>query len=207
MPDGRRHAPHLVRRTFWALESGLAKGTLPVGADLIRRTPPIALSGAFSAFSASVRNGWPRRWGSGGTRTRLAARKNLPRWGSPQPRGTDGASALKCQAFGGEGANLIFCIHPSSFILPGTAGVFVSQRVILLSAFFLLHSTGVLGAGPVRARSLLLGFSMPYSTRSQSSYVRWVCCWRGADSPFGVLLLPFQPMLPVTGPLLAVHHG
>jgi hypothetical protein len=26
--------------------------------------------------------------------------------------------------------------------------------------------------------SLLLGFSMPYSTHSQSSNVRWVCCWR-----------------------------
>jgi hypothetical protein len=33
----------------------------------------------------------------------LTARKNLPLWGSPQPRGTDCASALKCQAFGGEG--------------------------------------------------------------------------------------------------------
>ena len=28
------------------------------------------------------------------------------------------------------------------------------------------------------ARSLLLGFSMAYSTGSQSSNVRWVCCWR-----------------------------
>jgi len=34
----------------------------------------------------------------------LAARKNLPRWGSPQPCGTDCASAPKYQAFGGEGA-------------------------------------------------------------------------------------------------------
>jgi hypothetical protein len=30
----------------------------------------------------------------------------------------------------------------------------------------------------VTARSLLLGFSMAYSTRSQSSNVRWVWCWR-----------------------------
>jgi hypothetical protein len=43
---------------------------------------------------------------------------------------------------------------------------------------------------------LLLGFSIPYSTRSQSSNVRWVCC-----------LLLFQPLFPVTGPLLAVHDG
>jgi hypothetical protein len=87
----------------------------------------------------------------------LAARKNLPRWGSPQPRGTDGASALKCQAFGGEGANLIFCIHRSSFILPGTAGIFVSQRVILLSAFFLLHSTGGVGVQPGQGEKLVAG--------------------------------------------------
>jgi hypothetical protein len=30
----------------------------------------------------------------------------------------------------------------------------------------------------VAARSLLLGFSIAYSIRSQSSNVRWVCCWR-----------------------------
>ena len=29
----------------------------------------------------------------------------------------------------------------------------------------------------IRARSLLLGFSISYSTRSQSSRVRWSCCW------------------------------
>ena len=31
---------------------------------------------------------------------------------------------------------------------------------------------------PVTARSFLLGFSIPYSTRSQLSNVHWVCCWR-----------------------------
>jgi hypothetical protein len=31
-------------------------------------------------------------------------------------------------------------------------------------------------------RSLLLGFSMAYSTRSQSSNVRWVCRWRDTIS-------------------------
>ena len=47
---------------FLGLGIGTNQSTLPVGADLIRRTPPIALSGAFAAFSASVRNRWPRRW-------------------------------------------------------------------------------------------------------------------------------------------------
>jgi hypothetical protein len=31
-------------------------------------------------------------------------------------------------------------------------------------------------------RSYLLGFAIPYSTRSQSSYVRWVYCWRDVIS-------------------------
>src|ERR1035438_7521292 len=47
---------------FLGVGIGTSQNTLPVGVDLIRRTPPIVLSGAFSAFSASVRNGWPRRW-------------------------------------------------------------------------------------------------------------------------------------------------
>src|SRR5208337_3886326 len=42
--------------------------------------------------------------------------------------------------------------------------------------------TQVLESKSVRARSLLLGFSMPYSTRSQSSNVRWICCWRPVRS-------------------------
>ncbi len=33
-------------------------------------------------------------------------------------------------------------------------------------------------------------------------------CWRlGASSPPGGLLLSFQPVLPITGPLLTIHHG
>ena len=42
--------------------------------------------------------------------------------------------------------------------------------------------TQVLESSSVRARSLLLGFSMLYSTRSQSSNVRWVCCWQDVTS-------------------------
>src|ERR1035438_8602959 len=38
--------------------------------------------------------------------------------------------------------------------------------------------TQVSESSSVAARSLLLGFSMAYSTRSQSSNVRWVWCWR-----------------------------
>jgi hypothetical protein len=38
--------------------------------------------------------------------------------------------------------------------------------------------TQVLESRSARARSLLLGFSTLYSTRSQSSNVRWVCWWR-----------------------------
>ena len=52
-----------VRRAhFLGLGIGTSQTTLPVGVDLSRSTPPIAFSGALSAFSASVRNGWPRRW-------------------------------------------------------------------------------------------------------------------------------------------------
>ena len=46
---------------------------------------------------------------------------------------------------------------------------------------FLLH-TQVSESRSVTARSLLLGFSIAYSTRSQSSNVRWVCCWRDVVS-------------------------
>ena len=42
---------------------------------------------------------------------------------------------------------------------------------------FLLH-TQASESSSVTTRSLLLGFSIAYSTRSQSSDVRWVCCWR-----------------------------
>ena len=43
-------------------------------------------------------------------------------------------------------------------------------------------ATHVSESSSVAARSLLLGFSMAYSTRSQSSNVRWVCCWRDVIS-------------------------
>jgi hypothetical protein len=57
-----------------------------------------------------------------------------------------------------------------------------------LSAFqpfsFLLRAQ-VSESSSVTARSLLLGFSMAYSTRSLSSNVRWVCCWRDVVSGRG----------------------
>ena len=65
--------------------------------------------------------------------------------------------ALQGQGFGGEGAGGFY-----------RAGVFVAQRVFLDSAFCILPSSF----------ALLLGFSIPCSTRSQSSNVRWVCRWR-----------------------------
>jgi hypothetical protein len=72
-----------------------------VGADLIRRTPPIALSGASSAFTASVRNGWPRRWVP--DKNAIGGQEEPAALGI-QPLGTDCASALNCQAFDGGGA-------------------------------------------------------------------------------------------------------
>src|ERR1022692_3373195 len=50
---------------FLGLEIGASQSTLPVGAKRFRRTPHIALSGAFLALRASVCNRWPRRWVSG----------------------------------------------------------------------------------------------------------------------------------------------
>src|ERR1039458_1652798 len=50
---------------FLGLEIGASQRTLPVGAERFRRTPHIALSGAFLAQHASVCNRWPRRWVSG----------------------------------------------------------------------------------------------------------------------------------------------
>src|ERR1039458_6598883 len=50
---------------FRGLEIGASQSTLPVGAKRFRRTPHIALSGAFLALRASVCNRWPRRWVSG----------------------------------------------------------------------------------------------------------------------------------------------
>jgi hypothetical protein len=45
-------------------------------------------------------------------------------------------------------------------------------------------------------RSSKRKLELSYSSRNQSSNVRWVCC-----------LLLFQPLFPVTGPFLAVHHS
>jgi hypothetical protein len=42
---------------------------------------------------------------------------------------------------------------------------------------FLLH-TQVSESHSARVGSLFLGFAMPYSTRSKSSNLRWICCWR-----------------------------
>src|ERR1035438_4472048 len=50
---------------FLGLEIGASQTILPVGAERFRRTPHIALSGAFLALRASDCNGWPRRWVSG----------------------------------------------------------------------------------------------------------------------------------------------
>jgi len=69
--------------------------------------------------------------------------------------------ALQFQAFGGERAGGL-----------DRAGVLVPLGVFLHSAFFLLPSSF----------ALPLGFSLAYSTRSQSSNVRWVCCWRDVIS-------------------------
>ena len=37
--------------------------------------------------------------------------------------------------------------------------------------------TQVSESSSITVRSLLLGFAISYSTRGQSSNVRWVCCW------------------------------
>src|ERR1019366_8067516 len=64
-----RNPLRLVQRPcearFLGLEIGASQSALPVGAELFRRPPHIALSGAFFAFRASVCNRWPRRWVSG----------------------------------------------------------------------------------------------------------------------------------------------
>ena len=65
----RRQTVRFVRPTLRGalvgLETGTSQGTPPVGAGRFRRTPHIALSGAFLALRASDCNGWPRRWVSG----------------------------------------------------------------------------------------------------------------------------------------------
>jgi hypothetical protein len=80
--------------------------------------------------------------------------------------------ALQGQGFGGEGAGGF-----------EGAGVFVAQGVeagggqrLLLALQFQVSAFQRYALG------LLLGFSMPYSTRSQSSKVRRTCCWREVNS-------------------------
>ena len=58
--DGRLVRPTL-RGALLGLEIGTSQATLSVVADRFRRTPHIALSGAFLALRASDCNGWPRR--------------------------------------------------------------------------------------------------------------------------------------------------
>src|ERR1019366_3896896 len=59
---------------FLGSEIGASQSTLPVGAERFRRTPHIALSGAFLALHPSVCNRWPRRWVSGRRRERRPGR-------------------------------------------------------------------------------------------------------------------------------------
>ncbi len=82
--------------------------------------------------------------------------------------------ALQVQSFGGEG--------PGGF---DGAGVLGPQGVdagpvsgCFLPRMRLTSPTQVSESSSVTARSLLLGFSIAYSTRIQSSGVHWVCCWR-----------------------------
>jgi hypothetical protein len=51
-------------------------------------------------------------------------------------------------------------------------------RGLLLAADGFTSLTQVFESRALMASSLLLGFSMLNSTRSQSSKVRWVCLWR-----------------------------
>src|ERR1035437_4119256 len=66
---GRLVRPPL-RGAFLGLEIGTSQSILPVVVGRFRRTPHIALSGAFLALRASDCNGWPRRWVSGRRRDR-----------------------------------------------------------------------------------------------------------------------------------------
>src|ERR1039458_9140908 len=62
---------------FRGLEIGASQSTLPVGAKRFRRTPHIALSGAFLALRASVLQPLASSVGFG-TTARVAPGKNLP---------------------------------------------------------------------------------------------------------------------------------
>ena len=61
--------------------------------------------------------------------------------------------------------------------LPVPCALASSRRWFSLSVFRPPVSDFSLSAFQLFASCLLLGFSIPYSTRSQSSNVRWVCCW------------------------------
>ena len=75
----------------------------------------------------------------------------------------DGAErALQPQSFGGEGGQRLLLARDVDSINPS-----IHQSTSRASE-----------SSSATARSLLLGFSMAYSTGSQSSNVRWVCCWR-----------------------------
>ena len=68
--------PDVMERGSRAFESRIRPTTLSIGASLIRRTPSIAVSVAFLAFTASDCNGWARAWGFG-TGTREAPNKSI----------------------------------------------------------------------------------------------------------------------------------
>ena len=61
----RRLVRPALRGALLGKEIGTSQSTLPVVVDRLRRTPHIALSGAFLALRASECNGWARRWASG----------------------------------------------------------------------------------------------------------------------------------------------
>jgi hypothetical protein len=68
-----------------------------------------------------------------------------------------------------------FFLKASGFRFPLSALRFLVSAVQRFS-FWL--QTRVLESRLITARSCLLGFLIAYSTRSEPSRVRWVCCWR-----------------------------
>jgi hypothetical protein len=74
-----------------------------------------------------------------------------------------------------------FCSLRPCFLTPLVSAFRPPVSAFSFSAFqlfrFLLRPH-VLESSSVRVKSLLLGFAIPYPTRSQSSNVRRVCCWR-----------------------------
>ena len=61
----------LMGRGSRTLENQTRPSTLPIGAGLIRSTPAIAVSEAYSAFAASDCNGWAREIGRASCRERV----------------------------------------------------------------------------------------------------------------------------------------